>query len=113
MSPAPYDYEGVATGVWTKHPLILEVEETRQAELHAFTQRALKEPVAAQAKVAVSKPTQEILRVAREKRIDLIAMGTLGRTGLRHLLLGSVAEAVVRYAPCPVLMVRIGVEVAP
>lgn len=48
----------------------------------------------------------EIVRVAREGAYDLIVMGTHGRTGLKHVLLGSVAEKVVRRAPCPVLTVR-------
>ncbi len=48
----------------------------------------------------------EIVRVARERNIDLIIMGTHGRTGLKHALLGSVAEKVVRKAPCAVLTVR-------
>jgi nucleotide-binding universal stress UspA family protein len=43
---------------------------------------------------------------ARDHHIDLIIMGTHGRTGLRHVLLGSVAERVVRLAPCPVLVTR-------
>jgi len=47
-----------------------------------------------------------ILRLAAEEPFDLIIMGTHGRTGLGHLLLGSVAEKVVRRAPCPVLTVR-------
>ena len=47
-----------------------------------------------------------ILRVAGERGIDLIAMGTHGRMGVAHLLLGSTAERVVRYATCPVLTVR-------
>jgi nucleotide-binding universal stress UspA family protein len=113
MSPAPYYYEGMAPGVWIRHPIILEFEETMQAELHAFARKALQEPVPVQVKVAVGKASEEILRVAREERVDLIVMGTHGRTGLRHLLLGRVAEAVARYAPCPVFTVRIGVEVAP
>jgi nucleotide-binding universal stress UspA family protein len=48
----------------------------------------------------------EILRFAREQRTDLIVMGTHGRTGLAHAVMGSVAETVVRTAPCPVLSVR-------
>jgi nucleotide-binding universal stress UspA family protein len=48
----------------------------------------------------------EILRVAQESACDLIVMGTHGRTGLVRLLLGSVAEQVVRKAPCPVLTVK-------
>ena len=48
----------------------------------------------------------EIIRYARKQEIDLIVLATHGRTGLTHVLLGSVAENVVRTAPCPVLTVR-------
>lgn len=48
----------------------------------------------------------EIIRYGREHDIDLIVMGTHGRSGLAHALIGSVAERVVRKAPCPVLTVR-------
>ena len=51
-------------------------------------------------------PFLEIIRYAKEKDIDLIVMGTHGRSGLAHVVLGSVAEKVVRKAPCPVLTVR-------
>lgn len=51
-------------------------------------------------------PYVEIVRFAREGSYDLIVLSTHGRTGLRHVLLGSVAEKVVRKAPCPVLTVR-------
>ena len=47
----------------------------------------------------------EIVRLASEQHFDLIVMGTHGRTGLTHLLLGSVTEKVVRRAPCPVLTI--------
>ena len=49
------------------------------------------------------EPAKEILRYAHSAHIDLIIMGTHGRTGLARVVLGSVAEAVVRTAPCPVL----------
>lgn len=48
----------------------------------------------------------EILRYARAHDIDLIVISSHGRTGLMHVLLGSVAERVIRMAPCPVLTVR-------
>jgi nucleotide-binding universal stress UspA family protein len=52
------------------------------------------------------EPYAEILRVAQDDSCDLIVMGTHGRTGLRRLLMGSVAEQVVRRASCPVLTVK-------
>ena len=51
-------------------------------------------------------PYQEILNVAQEKGVDLIVMGTHGRSGIAHFLIGSVTEKVIRTAPCPVLVVR-------
>lgn len=51
-------------------------------------------------------PTDVIVRMAQEHKADLIVMGTHGRSGLPHLLMGSVAEKVVRLAPCSVLVVR-------
>ncbi len=56
--------------------------------------------------VAVGVPFVEIVRYAREVEADLIVMGSHGRTGIEHLLIGSVAERVVRKAPCSVLVVR-------
>ena len=56
--------------------------------------------------VIMGDPVSTIIRVAEEEHVDLIVMGTHGRTGLAHALLGSVAEKVVRKAPCPVLTVR-------
>ena len=48
----------------------------------------------------------EIIDYAREKNIDLIVIGTHGRSGLMHVLMGSVAERIVRKSPCPVLTVK-------
>jgi nucleotide-binding universal stress UspA family protein len=58
------------------------------------------------ADVVAGPPAETIVRVAYERGADLIVMGTHGRTGLAHVLLGSVAEKVVRLATCPVLTVR-------
>ena len=51
-------------------------------------------------------PFVQIVQYARDNQIDLIIMGTHGRTGLPHVFIGSVAERVVQHAPCPVLTVR-------
>jgi nucleotide-binding universal stress UspA family protein len=56
--------------------------------------------------VVEGSPKVAIIQYARQQTIDLIVLATHGRTGLPHVLVGSVAEAVVRTAPCPVLTVR-------
>lgn len=56
--------------------------------------------------VMIGSPAAVIRNVAKARGCDLVVMGTHGRTGVAHLLLGSVAEKVVRTAPCPVLTAR-------
>ena len=56
--------------------------------------------------VDMGVPSQKIVETATAEQVDLMVMATHGRTGLSHLLLGSVAERVVRLAPCPVLTIR-------
>ena len=56
--------------------------------------------------ITVGTPVEVILTVARDKKADLIVMGTHGRTGITQKLIGSVMERVVRNAPCPVLCIR-------
>lgn len=58
-------------------------------------------------KVVVGAPAEVIVAEAEVEQADLVVVGTHGRTGLRHVLLGSVAEAVIRTAPCPVLAVKV------
>lgn len=53
-------------------------------------------------------PYKEILGAAREAGVDLVVIGTHGRTGVEHVIFGSTAEKVVRMSPCPVLSVRQG-----
>ena len=54
----------------------------------------------------IGVPFLEIVKVAKEKEVDLIVMGTHGRTGLAHVLIGSVAEKVVHHAHCGVLTIK-------
>jgi len=58
-------------------------------------------------KVVAGPPSREIVREAVDGKADLIVIGTHGRTGLRHVFLGSVAEDVVRSSPCPVYTLRL------
>jgi len=53
-------------------------------------------------RMVIGDPAEEIVRMADDEQVDLIVMGTHGRTGLKRWLMGSVAESVVRYARCPV-----------
>ncbi len=57
-------------------------------------------------RIRAGHPYEEICKVARELNVDLIVLGSRGNTGLKRVLLGSTAERVVRFAPCPVLVVR-------
>lgn len=65
-------------------------------------------PVDIEYQIREGAPAEELLRAAREIGADLIVLGTHGRTGLRRLLTGSVAESVLRHAPCPVLALHTG-----
>jgi hypothetical protein len=62
-------------------------------------------PIVSAVATAAGNPAEEILRYATKHGIDLIVLGTHGRTGLSRLLLGNVAERVLRAARCPVLVV--------
>lgn len=66
--------------------------------------------VTVEAELIEGSPSREIVRYAKEKECDLIVMGTHGRGGIDRLLLGSVAERVVRSSPVPVLTIRVGSE---
>ncbi len=62
--------------------------------------------VSLKTKIVRGYPADEIIKAAKEEGADMIVVGNLGRTGIERVLLGSVSEAVVRNAPCPVLVVR-------
>ncbi len=89
------NYTGDAGGLIATidRELATRVDRATAAGLHCY-QRILE-----------GGPYQEIVREARDARVDLIVIGTHGRRGLAHMMLGSVAEQVVRHAPCPVLTV--------
>jgi len=57
-------------------------------------------------RLTMGDPAAEVVRIAADEGAEMIVMGTHGRTGVSRLLMGSVAEAIVRRAPCPVLVYR-------
>lgn len=81
-------------------------EEYFQEELDKLARVAVPAGICVERFVREGDPAGEILRAAQFTNADLIVMGTHGRTGLSRLLMGSVAEQVLRKAPCPVLTVR-------
>jgi universal stress protein A len=84
-----------------------DVEFKVMENLERITQGRLDKPSKINLKIEVSRfPAEAICEYAKENLVDLIILTTHGRTGLSHLLMGSVAEAVVRKATCPVLIAR-------
>jgi nucleotide-binding universal stress UspA family protein len=112
--------ELVLTHVLTEVPLygegILSIETARkirdgarqwaEGALEAWVGKARAEGLTARAALRTGIPHEEIVALARDERADLVVIGTTGRSGINRALLGSVADRVVRLAPCPVLTVR-------
>ena len=86
----------------------VDTETRRWAErqVEKLTEKARKRGVRASAMMVTGDPAQQIVRMARSKRADLIVVGTHGRRGFSKFFLGSVAERVIATAPCPVMTVR-------
>ena len=93
---------------WTIPPDFLEkMREGTGAELEQLTKRAAQMGVACESRVSAEPAVSCILELAKTLPADLIVMGTHGHTGLKHIMLGSTAERIVRLAPCAVLTVKV------
>jgi nucleotide-binding universal stress UspA family protein len=102
------------TGVMTAPPPPPPSAEQRQGVQEQLHRIKPPDPaIAVEHLLEEGDPATAILQVAQERRCELIAMGTHGRTGLGRLLMGSVAEQIVRKAPCPVLTVRLPQRLVP
>jgi len=99
---APDDFEvGSATSA---SPAALEQAEREMEAAFGDAQRVLKDKL--NRREVAGEPVRTILQIAADEAVDLIVVGTHGRVGRMHALFGSVAEGLVRNAPCPVLTVR-------
>ena len=75
-------------------------------DLARLKARAAERGIAVHTRIETGIPSEQVLAAAAAEDADLIIMGTAGKTGLAHVLLGSTAERIIRTAPCPVLAVR-------
>jgi universal stress protein A len=95
----------------TDYPIVADatiLTRTESERLRVHVRKVLGDdaPLPSEIEVSWGSPYVQIADYAIEHQADVIVMGTHGRTGVKHLLLGSVAERTVRLAPCPVLTVR-------
>ena len=98
----------VYPGDWMYPPLALSdfATEKREQVLEKMKDLVKDPGVNVQHIVRVGRAWQEVIELAKERKSDLIILATHGYTGLKHVLLGSVAEKIIRHAPCTVLTVR-------
>jgi nucleotide-binding universal stress UspA family protein len=82
------------------------IQEGARAQLSSWLEKVSAQGVRAEQHLEVDHPSHGIVALAEKLSADLIVVGTYGLTGLKHALLGSVAERVIRHAPCPVLTVK-------
>lgn len=102
--------EPVATPDFAYYPLLMEVDKAKasaRAKLEALcSEMQVSRSLLNRTLTRYGTPFAEICDAARKLKADLIVITTHGYTGLKHVLMGSTAERVVRHAPCPVLTVR-------
>lgn len=90
-------------------PSARELVRTAEIRLDGFIKKNLQAfGSAPRASILVGRPADEIVRYARDHGASMIVMTTHGHGGVRHLLLGSTTEAVLRHSTCPVLSIRVG-----
>lgn len=99
----PVDYSGE---IGLPADVLLEASSSETAEILKVLRRQVDLPPDASEFIRVGHASEVIIKVAEDWRADLVVIGSHGRGGLERVLMGSVAEAVVRHAPCPVLVIR-------
>jgi nucleotide-binding universal stress UspA family protein len=101
-----FNYVGTEFGAIELSQMTTQMQENAAKQLEEWRTREIGQRVPAESLVRTGRPYQEILEVAAQSNIDLIIIASHGHTSLAHIVLGSTVERVVRYAPCPVLVVR-------
>lgn len=101
----PVDFQQLE-GAYLPPDFWAQVKNDATQNLERYAARLREQGLAVEAVIREGYPASVIEEEARDRGVDLIVIGTRGHTGLKHLLLGSVAERVVQKAPCPVLTVK-------
>lgn len=83
-----------------------KIAQELRADLGNVIPKKVKETIQVEEVIEVGRPGHVIVEEAEKLGVDVIVIATHGRTGLAHVLLGSVAEKVIRHAPCPVFVIR-------
>lgn len=102
----PPSYIGFSGEYATTQNILEPIREASEAAIERLVKDVRAQGVDAEGRVTMENSTQAILIEAERAGADLIVMGTRGLTGLKHVVLGSTAERIVRLAPCPVLTVK-------
>ena len=104
----PIDYGWLGIGREDSGGLDRSLQRQSADRLRALADAEIREDVQVDLEVRVGRPAEEIVAAAAESNCDLIVLSTHGRTGLDRYLIGSVANRVMRLAPCPVFLLRPG-----
>lgn len=104
----PADFSSCSEEAWALAQRVAESLGSEMVLVHVFAalHPARARGLKARTVLRNGVPHQEIVQLASDERADIVIMGTHGRSGLSRVLLGSVAERVIHFAPCPVLTVR-------
>jgi nucleotide-binding universal stress UspA family protein len=100
----------LAPGLNPEYPVnrlyVTELMKQATRALDELKARTADRGISVRTRIATGIPSQEVIAAAEAEDTDLIVVGTAGKTGLEHVLLGSTAERIIRSAPCPVLAIR-------
>jgi nucleotide-binding universal stress UspA family protein len=101
-----FNFVGSDLGAVELSQLEAEMQDNAEKQLATWAHQETSGWVSAEPLVSSGRPYSVIVETAQEQNMDLIIIATHGHSSLAHVLLGSTVERVVRYAPCPVLVVR-------
>lgn len=93
--------------VYDTSSLLHELARSAREQLTALAAKLTKKGLRVRTVLEIGAPHEIVVRAAKRTKAELIVLSTHGRSGLAHVFIGSVAERVVRHAPCPVLTLRL------